>query len=229
MLATLQGFNFYPLLFLLPFVVLLPLYIRAEKQGGFKKPTTLKLLLSGLCVICALIGFVFWGSEVTPLRALIVVALVFSFFGDYYLQFIQLDEKKYLKGLIFFSLTQLTFISYLTLCFGLSWPEFVITLVVATGALAFIRIQKWKLGKTGVPLVIYILLLVFMASKAVLAAWGAASSPSLILFAVGAVLFVISDLLTGINNYAEEKGVLGSVHLAAYFCGILCIALSCAY
>lgn len=219
--------NYVPLLFIIPFAVLLPLYIRAENQGGFKKPTVLKLLLSGLCVLCALVGYVFWGFSLEASRVLIVIALVFGFFGDYYLQFIQLNEKKYLAGLVFFSLTQLFLIACLCTQYGVSWLEFIITALVATGALLLIKRQKWELGKSGVPLVVYLLLLVFMASKAVLALFGgAAVTVSSICFASGAVLFVISDLLTGINNYTSGKNVLGSVHLLAYFCGILLIALS---
>ena len=78
----LTGINYYPLVIIVLFVVLLPIYLRAERLGGFKKATSLKLILSGLCFICALLGF-FTGDKSDISRLFIVIAMIFAIFGDY--------------------------------------------------------------------------------------------------------------------------------------------------
>jgi hypothetical protein len=47
--------------------------------------------------------------------------------------------------------------------------------------------------------------------------------------ATGAVLFLLSDLLLGKNNFQADKNTRSALHLVLYFCGILLIALGCWY
>ena len=228
-MEALSTMNYLSLVFAIPFAVLLPLYIKAENQGGFKKPTTLKVLLSGLCALCALTGYILWGKHIDASRVLIVCALASAILGDYYLQFIQLDEKKYTRGLEFFSLTQFFFIVFLCALHGVAWPEIVITTAIAASALVIIKQQKWQLGDSKGPLMVYLFLLVFMTCKAVLAVFGdGGASVSNSLFAAGAVCFIVSDVLLGFNNY-QTKNSFGSLHLVAYFCALLLIALSVSF
>ena len=51
-------------------------------------------------------------------------------------------------------------------------------------------------------------------------------SEKTILFAVGAVLFFVSDMLLGIWDYKCEKRAIANLNWITYFCGTMSIALS---
>jgi len=234
----------YILIFLAAFAVLLPLYLRAEDRIAdgphtFQKAAILKVATSGLCALCALLGLLLWSVPPELARVFIPIALICSVVGDYFLQYIALDEKRFTIGILFFALTQVFLIVSLCLHHGVSWPEFVITAVLACGVWALVTTLKWKLGKTKVPLICYAALLIFMASKSVLAlfagAAGAANAAAdttvgitlpLALMAAGAVLFVISDSLLGIKYFSGAKESRSKLYLITYFLAILLIALS---
>ncbi|MCL1847930.1 MAG: lysoplasmalogenase [Coriobacteriia bacterium] len=222
--------SYYPVLFVVPFLVLLPIYLHARKKGAFRKATVLKLTLSGLCTLCALLGFAFWGIHNNALGVLIVIALLCAIFGDYFLQFMRLDERKSTVGILCFALTHVLLIVFLCLRHGVSWPEFVLTAVIMACVQVIMIRQKWELGRTKTLLVLYTSILGFMTSKAVLALF---ASPVITLpvalMAVGAVLLVFSDLLLGKNSFAPVGKSPSGVHLIIYFCGLLLIALSSWY
>ena len=219
--------KFFPFAVIILFIILLPIYIHAEKHGGFKKATTIKLILSGLCSVCALLGFALGGTNFDCLNILVVLALVCALFGDYFLQFIRLDAKKFNIGIICFALTQIFLIIYLIARHGISWQEFVMTAVIAVGVLILMVKQKWQLGSAQAPLSVYTVLLAFMTSKAILALFSSNGiTLSVILMAAGAALFLLSDLLLGIWNYNTGKRIHANMNWITYFCAILLIALS---
>ncbi|MCL2807526.1 MAG: lysoplasmalogenase [Coriobacteriia bacterium] len=219
-------------LFTAAFFVALPFYLRAESNVGkgpheFKKAALLKITVSGICALCALLGFIIWGAEIECVRIFIPIALICSVVGDYFLQYIALDEKKFKVGILFFALTQVFLIVFLCLHHGVSWPEFAITAVFVGSIIALVTKQKWELGEAKIPLYVYVALLVFMASKAVLPLFGLTGiSIPLILMAAGALLFVLSDTLLGFKYFSGGKESTSKLYLITYFFAILCIALS---
>jgi uncharacterized membrane protein YhhN len=220
----------YGLLFLVPFFVLLPVYLHIRRQERLKEATVLKLTLSGLCTLCALLGFMLWGVRVDPSRILIVAALACAFVGDYFLLFIQTDEKKLKIGIVCFALTQILLIVFLCRGHGVSWPEFALTAAVIACVQLLVKAQKWELGRAKVFLSIYLLMVSFMVSKALVALFVSGTVTVLMcLMATGAVLFLLSDLRLGKNNFQADKNTRSALHLVLYFCGILLIALGCWY
>ena len=231
--------NSFILLFVIPFAVLLPAYIRAERQtgvqgevrgeaqGGFRKAMVLKLALSGLCSLCAVLGFAFWAAQGDLSRVFVVAALLCAIPGDCYLQFVGLDEKKFNKGIFWFAITQYFLIQFLYLLYGFSWLEFAIAVIVCVGAYLLVIRPGQGPSQTRVSLTAYTFLLALMASKAVIALFGAAT-PTLpvSLMAAGAVLFALSDLLQGIKLSKPGDWPLYHLNLIVYFCGLLLIALS---
>ena len=219
------GINYYPFIFIVIFVVLLPIYLRAERLGGFKKATSLKLILSGLCAVCALLGFL-TGDKSDISRLLIVVAMVFAIFGDYYLQYIRLDEKKFNLGISAFGMTQIFLIISLSLKNGFSLFEIALTAIFSLCILLLMIKQRWKLGKARWPLTCYTLLLTYMTSKAILALVGDSITVNTILMAAGGTLFLISDFFLGIWNYHTDKRLHINLCWITYFSAIMFIALS---
>ncbi|MDR2035182.1 MAG: lysoplasmalogenase [Coriobacteriales bacterium] len=221
----------FALIFTVAVVVLMPVYLLAEVRSGsqpkgFQKATALKMTISGLCALCALVGYLLWGMPEEPVRAFIPLALVCSVAGDYYLQFISLDSRKLQTGILFFALTQLFLIVYLCLHYGVSWPEFALAAALTGSFLVVVFRRVLVLGKVQWPLVSYVALLGFMVSKAVLPLFGATITLSLVLLAGGALLFITSDLLLGIKNFSKRKKAGAKLHLIPYFCALLLLALS---
>ena len=221
----LTGINYYPLIFIIIFVVLLPIYLRAERLSGFKKATALKLILSGLCTVCALFGFIS-GDMYDISRLFIVVAMVFAIFGDYYLQYIRLNENKFNLGISAFGMTQIFLIISLSLRNGFSLFEIILTAIFSLSVLLLMIKQKWELGKAKIPLNCYTLLLTYMTSKAIMALFGDSITVNAIFMAAGGVLFLTSDFFLGIWNYHTDKRLHVNLCWIAYFCAIMCIALS---
>lgn len=227
MIATVASPNFlfyYPLFVWIPFLILMPIYLNTEKTGPFRSATALKLILSLMCATSAFLSYVAAGWNDIP-RLLVALGLIFAVFGDYYLQFIRLDENKFIKGILFFAATQVFLILSLFMRYGIGWLEFVITVVLLLLALVLMTKQKWELGGAQKPLMLYTLLLAFMASKAVSAAIRGGGTTA-VLMALGGAFFFLSDLILGIWNYKTSKRMHANLNWICYFTGIMLISIS---
>ena len=221
-----NGSSYLFLPFVIAFLILLPVYLIAERNMGFKKATALKLVLSGLCTICSLTGFLITGKYVEISRLLLLVAMVFTFIGDYFLQFIRISEKKFNIGIFSFAMAQISLIVSLVISYGVHLLDFKLTAVICLLVLILMIVQKWKLGKARIPLMIYTLLLAFMVSKAFTVLFLLEKTCFTILLTAGAVLFLASDFLLGIWNYHSGKRIHANLNWITYFSAIMLIALS---
>ncbi len=221
------------------YAVLLAVYLNAEKKNdgknGFRRATAIKLTLSG--VFCAtgilcyfLSAYYSAGASVPAVPELFVLFGLFAgFAGDYFLQYIRLNEKKYIAGICCFAVTQILFIVSLFLrapADGIGWLlTAVITIGVLLAVLAMMKKQNWQLGGEKIAITVYTVLLTFMTAKAVSSLTAGMTAGSL-LFAAGAVLFLVSDMLLGIWNYNTGKRVHANLNWISYYSGMLLIALS---
>ena len=218
-----------PIVIVVCYVILLCFYLRMEARHDFLRATTLKLTLGALfCIMgvaCVLTLMLAGMLEVPDI--LVLCGLICAIGGDYFLQFIRLDAKKFNIGIFFFALTQCFLIASLLLRFGLGWQEFVITVVVLLLVLLLMKKQDWQLGRARLPLTVYTVLLVFMASKAVAGMFSMEALPvRSAVMASGAVLFLVSDLFLGIWNYHSDKWIHAKLNWITYFAGMILIALS---
>ena len=230
--------NHYAFIIAMPFAAILPFYLKAEKQEKFRAATALKVTLSALCAFCALLGCLsppgFLPGEMhSYARAFVAIALACAVAGDYFMQFTRLDEKKFAAGIVFFALTQVFLIISLSIRHGVAWPEFAMTAAIFFFVLLLMKMQRWQAGRAFAPLSVYIALVIFMMSKAVLplAACFKAGDYSIImvpllLMAAGAALVLVSDLLLGISLFMPDSKIGVGVKLTTYFCGLMLIALS---
>lgn len=218
------------------FAVLLIVYLRAEARNdgtiGFVRATGLKLTLSGLFCAAGIVSYLQLYTVVNvnaPLHIFVLLGLFAGLAGDFFLQYIRLNVKKYTAGILCFAATQALFISYLVITgtpdvFG--WILTVaITVAVLLCVLALMKKQNWQLGRERPVLTLYTVLLTFMAARAVVnMAWQ--PSVSAILFACGAVLFFSSDMMLGLWNYHSGKRLHANLDWIFYFSGMLLIAFS---
>jgi hypothetical protein len=115
------------------YAVVLVFYLRAEVKNdggaGFKKATALKLTLSGMfCGVAVLSQYLLFNNTVRSLlyiniQWLVVAARGFAFFGDYYLQYIKLDVKKFKRGIGFFMVAQILLIAMMCLLYRWASPS----------------------------------------------------------------------------------------------------------
>lgn len=227
--------NYITLGIVIAFAVILVFYLFAEKKNdgknGFKKATALKLTLSGLFCLVGIISYYLlynyntYGQIYQKMQMIVMISLFVAFAGDFFLQYIRLDIKKFKIGITCFSITQVLLIIAMGVIYSISWKEFVITAVALVLFLLLMKKQNWQLGEAQKILTIYTILISFMASKSVMVFVSDATQGTL-LFMIGAILFLVSDLLLGIWNYSSNKRVHANLNWITYFSGLMLIALS---
>lgn len=204
---------------------LLPLYLRKEKRNGIEQAIVPKLALSFTFCIIGLIGIAV--QSCSAFAVLIYSGLIFSLAGDYYLIFVESNSNKFIRGVLSFGVAQVLYITAMALAEGFSLWEFLATAVILL-ALAVFNIRcKPDMAKAAIPLTVYATLVTFMASKAMLML----ISPlflleAQLLFSVGALLFLISDMFLGLWRYSFHKHLFRNIVGICYFVGQLMIASS---
>ena len=216
----------YWLILLVPFLIILPIYLYLEHLNKFKPATALKLVISGLCFLSGLLGCLTHSGAVQIGQLLIVCGLAFAFAADYLLQYIKLDMRKFIAGITCFAITQSCFIASMIMRYGINWPEVVSAAVISLLVLLLMVKQKWQLGRAQVPLSIYTGLLAFMASKAVLGLFSGNINISVILMAAGGACFLLADICLGLWNYHNGKRIYVNLNWIFYFSAIMLIASS---
>ncbi|MCI4444492.1 MAG: lysoplasmalogenase [Candidatus Aminicenantes bacterium] len=171
--------------------------------------------------IMLMIGLLFEARPISFYRNAIMIGLVFSLLGEVMMM---LKQKKFLAGLIFFLLTQISlsvaFFSQLHPGF-LTWPA--IILAILAGLILFLI---WpRLSSLKLPIIIYLLGILTMVRLALelphqlqgLSPW---------LAATGALLFFFSDCLIAINRFYRKWAKAQIFILLFFYLGLLLITLS---
>ena len=213
------------LILILLCLVLAAVFLRQESREKY----TAAVVLKGLASLC----FVVLGVLCSPgaqLARLVVIGLVLGCIADVLLNLRWVFPK---KGQLIFLVGILVFLSghilYLAAILPLSaqWPVCFAVGVILTALLMiwiFKRITAKKAFKIfGVFYIGAIMLLNCTAVGNLLAAPSAFTA----LFAAGALLFLVSDIVLILNTFgAESRQSLRVTNIALYYCGQLLIALS---
>jgi uncharacterized membrane protein YhhN len=170
------------------------------------KPLTTILIIT--------LGLLKLGTTPDYYRVLIVIGLVFSLVGDILLM---LRQNRFVPGLVSFVITHLLY----TIAFipgvdlGILWLLPMLFLLIAVTAIL------WpKLGRQRVPVLIYALVIIVMAWRA-LARLHSLDNASAVLAATGALAFCFSDTLLAVERFRihfrfSPLLVLGSYYLAQW-------------
>lgn len=174
------------------------------------KPLTTILILIG--ALLATGGSYHW---------LIVAGLVFSLAGDV---FLMLPGDRFKAGLVSFLIAHILYIAAFAQVLIWSWPPLWVPLVIIGLWIVFMLLLLPGARGDRVPVAVYGLVLILMAAAALGRAdllGGAA------LFAgVGAVLFVISDAVLGVNRFLLSFRAAEPLVLGTYFLAQMLIVLS---
>jgi uncharacterized membrane protein YhhN len=212
-----------PVPFLVVTVVLL---IRAEFKGAKQQFYVLKPVSTLLVILVALLSLTTPNAQ-PSFTLWVTMALVLSLGGDVALMFE--SNRAFLIGLVFFLLAHVVYCIAFTLPNGFYPQDLLTGAVLLVVAVAVYLYLKPGLGSVQGPVLLYILVLCFMVNRAASAFFGHAFNITQAwLMTVGAILFLLSDLVLAINRFRHplEKHRLS---LFLYYGGQLLIALSPSY
>ena len=158
---------------------------------------------------------------------MIVVGLVFSLSGDVFLMLPEKPRSFFMPGLVVFLIAHLFYI--VAFCLGGGWANK--DLLVAIPFLAFgigTAVYLWpSLGAMKVPVALYILVILTMGWRAGVRIYAVdVPTPGAVIALVGAILFILSDLILALNRFVRPFASARATNLTTYFVGQACIALS---
>ena len=156
-------------------------------------------------------------------RVAILAGLSFSLIGDI---FLMLPADRFIAGLVAFLIAHLCYIVAFTsrTGFQLSIPWLIPCLLIGGVMLALL----WPhLGGLKVPVLVYMVVILVMLWQA-LGQLGRETQLSVLLAAIGAVWFVISDSTLALNRFREPFAASRAIVLSTYYLAQWLIALSVA-
>ncbi len=209
-----------PYVICLPYLALLFFYCVLEKQKRFWPATLAKVVLSAMAAGCALAAASLLKETASWLFAL---GLFFAVPADFFLQYIQLNLKKYRFGIFFFGAMHVCLLMSFYLQFPITVWEFVIWALLIGILLFFQTREKWKMGKEKGQLTAYTVLVTLMAAKAMSLVIAAPSAVTLAA-SLGGLCFFLSDIFLGIWDYYRDRFVFLALNRIIYFAGQLCLA-----
>lgn len=194
-----------------------------------------KTITSLLFVSIAISGYIEYGGNFNYF-VLILIGLVFSLFGDVFLIFKNENStsmsKAFIYGLLSFSLAHVFFsIGFISIS-SFNFSTIIYTVLMAFIALIILKsIKKIDFKGAFGYVAFYSVVISFMFTQSLNLYFNSDVNSFYILWVtVGALLFVLSDLILAFNYFYEGcHKIVGVFNLLVYFSAQLLIALSVAY
>jgi uncharacterized membrane protein YhhN len=206
---------------LLPFVLLFVLYISQENLYHFRAATTLKVLLTVLLSV-----WILWSllHEFSLPRLFGLIGMICAIWGDYYLQYVKSDNRKFVRGVIAFALTQVFYLISFHVSTGFVWTEVLCFLVFGAISGFFKLYFRWDTSEADPYLTIYTALITFTGAKACSLALLSGGNVWMLAAGIGGVLFYFSDMVLGIWSYQKQHILLADLNWLLYFSGQFLLA-----
>ena len=198
---------------LIPFTICFLLYIRQENLYRFRTATALKITLTMTLAVCLIVAL---ARDFSPVLLAAAVGMLLCSGGDFYLQYIRRDVRKFTRGIILFGLGQVCNITALFLLAPYHWSGLAVLAALLALAVALKGIGRWDTSANEPWLTIYTVLVAMTAAKSLSVAIVLAGKPGL--------LFFLSDMVLGIWNYRKNHILLADLNWLLYFAGqfLLC-------
>lgn len=201
---------------LIPFALCFLLYIRQENQYRFRAATALKITLTLTLTVCLTVVL---ARKFSPVLLTAAVGMLLCAGGDFYLQYIRRDPRKFTKGIVLFSLGQICNIAALLRLAPLHWSAGAAMAGFMALAVALKCIGRWNTAANDPWLTIYTVLVAATAAKSLSTAAVLAGTDCGLLLGAGGVLFFLSDMVLGIWNYQKTHILLADLNWLLYFTG----------
>lgn len=206
---------------LIPFTICFLLYIRQENLYRFRTATALKITLTMTLAVCLIVAL---ARDFSPVLLAAAVGMLLCSGGDFYLQYIRRDVRKFTWGIILFGLGQVCNITALFLLAPYHWSGLAVLAALLALAVALKGIGRWDTSANEPWLTIYTVLVAMTAAKSLSVAIVLAGKPGGLLLGLGGFLFFLSDMVLGIWNYRKNHILLADLNWLLYFAGqfLLC-------
>ena len=206
---------------LIPFTICFLLYIRQENLYRFRTATALKITLTMTLAVCLIVAL---ARDFSPVLVAAAVGMLLCSGGDFYLQYIRRDVRKFTRGIILFGLGQVCNITALFLLAPYHWSGLAVLAALLALAVALKGIGRWDTSANEPWLTIYTVLVAMTAAKSLSVAIVLAGKPGGLLLGLGGLLFFLSDMVLGIWNYRKNHILLADLNWLLYFAGqfLLC-------
>ena len=206
---------------LIPFTICFLLYIRQENLYRFRTATALKITLTMTLAVCLIVAL---ARDFSPVLLAAAVGMLLCSGGDFYLQYIRRDVRKFTRGIILFGLGQVCNIMALVLLAPYHWSGLAVLAALLALAVALKGIGRWDTSANEPWLTIYTVLVAMTAAKSLSVAIVLAGKPGGLLLGLGGLLFFLSDMVLGIWNYRKNHILLADLNWLLYFAGqfLLC-------
>jgi len=198
--------------------------IRAEVLGRRRQIYVLKPLSTLIVIAVAALSFREPTRNLTY-SAGVLVGLLFSFGGDVALMF-QESRRAFAAGLGLFLLAHVAYMVVFGLLGRISGWDVLSAVVLSVVAVGFYQLIKANLGVMRVPVILYIVVISMMVSRAVSTLispeFGNVQAAAV---ALGAVLFYVSDAILAAGRF-WRPWKYGRINLVFYYGGQMLIALA---
>lgn len=228
--------NFIPYISVILGAIALVFFIILRDGNGSVPALILKTITSFMFLATATAAFmVNFAADNATFYMLIMMGLVCGLIGD-----IVLDLKIIYKessslyqhaGMISFFLGHVFYISALYIYFGFHWLPLVIAIVIALAIILTSKyVFKFDFKEHTIDTYAYSFLLSYMMTQSIYAAIVSSGSSAMIIMAIGAVLFLLSDLVLSMTYYDGKDGKpFIAVNHILYYGAQFLIALSVLY
>lgn len=228
--------NIYPYIVLILGVISLALFLIVRDRNGSIEALLLKTITSFLFISLAFAAYMVNSSHaIVTFFMLIMMGLICGLIGD-----IVLDLKIIYKesssiyqfaGMTSFLIGHLFYLAALFIFFGFNWIPLVIAVVLAGIIIGVSKyILKFKFAEHTVHTYLYSFILSYMMTQACYAAVTTGFTAATVLLSIGAILFLLSDLVLVMTYYDNKDSRLFiSVNHILYYGAQFLIALSVLY
>ena len=204
-----------------------------------KQRSVLGVFIKAMVSVCFILtaGFaIIQNPQVLFYGILLIFGLLFGLHGDIFLDLKWVyppDDHKYLlMGFSVFGIGHLFYIAAITMTAGLKLGNFIIPLVlglvIAIGNLLLEKPMKQDFGKFRPIVTVYGFILAFSTGTALSAMIASDFAAAWVLFFVGGVLFLLSDLVLSPMYFGEGKNtpINFVINHTLYYAAQFCIALT---
>jgi len=193
------------------------IHVRAEYKGPPLQKYIFKPLTTSLIILIAILT----RAEVaSPYKILIVTGLLFSLAGDI---FLMLPSDRFIAGLISFLTAHLFYIVAFVVDSGLASALWAVPFLVYGASIFYLLAPH--VGKMRIPVIVYILVISFMAWQAT-GRWYEIRGERTFLAFIGAALFVTSDSVLALNRFRKPFAPARALTMSTYYTAQWLIALS---
>jgi hypothetical protein len=228
--------NLFPYILIFLGAIALTVFLIFRDRNGSVKALLLKTITSFLFISVAFASFMVNSSQgVATFAMLIMMGLICGLIGDILLDLkIMYKESSSLYqhgGMVAFLAGHLFYLAALIIYFGFNWIPVVIALVLAIIIACVSKfILKFNFAEHTIDTYSYSFILSYMMTQACYAAITQGFTACTVLLSVGAILFLLSDLVLVMTYYdnKDSKPFIAVNHIL-YYAAQFSIALSILY